>query len=328
MHHTPSGARAPLCAARLSGFARQLACLPALALLAFLALCPRQSVACACGCGVFDVGDPTMFPHDAGGNYFVEYDYMDQNKNWSGTKRAPAANNDDKEIRTNFWTAGVQYMANRKWGAMAEVPYWQRHFETTDEDSGDIVSFNHAAVGDVRLRGIYTGFSPDMSTGVTFGLKLANGDHKYAGFDPDTSIGTGSTDLLLGAFHTGALTDDGRWDWFVNAQLDQPFQHVAAYRPGGEADAIGGVGYSGWKVGKYKVLPLFQVIGSYRGRDGGPNSNPSDSGYERILLTPGVEVHAGSYKLYADVGLPVYQNVRGNQVTASSLVKINVSRDF
>ena len=124
--------------------------------------------ACACGCGVFDVGNPTMFPHDTGGTAFLEYDYMDQNKNWSGTSHAPAENNDDKDIRTNFWSAGVQYMFSREWGVMAEVPYWQRHFETTDEDTGNIVSFDHSAVGDIRLRGVYTGFSPDMSTGVTF----------------------------------------------------------------------------------------------------------------------------------------------------------------
>ncbi|MBV9849311.1 MAG: hypothetical protein JO250_06455 [Armatimonadetes bacterium] len=296
--------------------------------LILLGLCLSRSLACACGCGVFDVGDPTMFPHDTGGIVFLEYDYMDQNRNWSGTSRAPAANNDDKDIRTNFWTAGAQYMFNRKWGVMAEVPYWQRHFETTDEDTGDIVDFDHAAFGDIRLRGIYTGFSPDMSTGVTFGLKLANGDHTYAGFDPDTSIGTGSTDLLLGAFHSGALTADNHWDWFVNGQLDLPFQHVAAYRPGNEVDGIGGIGYRGWSVGKYTVAPLLQLVGSYRERDGGPEADPPNSGYERLLLTPGIQVHAGSYTMYADVGLPVYQNVNGNQLTAAALFKINISHDF
>lgn len=299
-----------------------------LAVLVLLGLSQPHSLACACGCGVFDVGNPVMFPTNSGGTAYLEYDYMDQNKNWSGKSSAPAANNDDKEIRTNFWTAGVQYMFNRKWGVMAEVPYWQRHFETTDEDSGDIVSFNHSAIGDIRLRAIYTGFSPDMSTGVTFGLKLANGDHTYAGFDPDTSIGTGSTDLLLGAFKSGALTVNNQWDWFVNGQVDLPFEHISGYRPGSEADGIGGIGYSGWNVGKTKISPLLQLIGSYRVRDGGANADPSNSGYERILVAPGISVRSGSYNLYADVGLPIYQNVNGNQVTASTLVKVNISRDF
>ena len=81
-------------------------------------------------------------------------------------------------------------------------------------------------------------------------------------------------------------------------------------------------------MGKIKVAPLLQLVGSYRVRDGGPQSNPSDSGYERLLLTPGVDLRAGNYRVYADVGLPVYQNVNGNQVTASALFKVNVSRDF
>lgn len=210
---------------------------------------------------------------------------------------------------------------------MAEAPYWQRHFETTN-DSGNSVGFNHAALGDIRIRGIYTGFSPDMTTGITFGLKLANGDHTYAGFDPDTSIGTGSTDLLLGAFHIGALAHDARWIGFANGLLDLPFRHVGAYRPGSEADGVSGIEYNGWQVGKTKVAPLLQLVGSYRMRDGGPQSNPSDSGYERLLLTPGLEARAGIYKLHADVGLPIYQNVNGNQVTAAALFKIALSRDF
>ena len=30
---------------------------------------------------------------------FLNYDYQDQNQNWSGNSTAPAANNGDKEIR-------------------------------------------------------------------------------------------------------------------------------------------------------------------------------------------------------------------------------------
>ena len=290
-------------------------------------LCPTHSLACACGCGAFDIGTSAMFPTDEGGMTYLEYDFMDQNRNWSGTSHAPAANNNDKQIRTHFITAGVQYMFNRKWGLSAEVPYWQRHFKTTD-DSGNIVDFSHDAIGDVRLRALYTGLSPDMSTGLTFGVKLPTGDHKYANFDPDTEIGTGSTDLLLGAYHTAALQTNSAWNSFVNGQADLPIQHVSAYRPGMELDGAVGVYYNGWQVKGSKIAPIFQIVGSYRMRDGGPQADPAGSGYERLLLTPGFEVHTGSYKIYADVGLPVYQNVNGNQLVASALYKINISHDF
>ena len=46
----------------------------------------------------------------------LQYDYQDQNRNWSGTSQAPAANNGDKEIETHFITAGLQYMFNAELG--------------------------------------------------------------------------------------------------------------------------------------------------------------------------------------------------------------------
>ena len=87
-------------------------------------LAPSLARACACGCGVFDVGTGAMFPDGSGGMVFAEIDFMDQNKNWSGTSRAPADNNADKEIKTKFYTVGGQYMFNRSWGVSIDVPYW------------------------------------------------------------------------------------------------------------------------------------------------------------------------------------------------------------
>ncbi len=80
-------------------------------------------LACACGCGVFDVATSSMFPEGEGGMAFLNYDYQDQNQNWNGTSSAPAANNDDKKIETDFVTLGLQYMFNRSWGAQVELPY-------------------------------------------------------------------------------------------------------------------------------------------------------------------------------------------------------------
>ena len=48
------------------------------------AFAPGFALACACGCGIFDVGTASMFPTQQGGMVWAEYDFMDQNKNWSG----------------------------------------------------------------------------------------------------------------------------------------------------------------------------------------------------------------------------------------------------
>ena len=212
-------------------------------LLVLACLIPAESLACACGCGIFDIGTSAMLPTQEGGRTFLEYDFLNQDHNRRHSSAAPSADNDDKDIKTSFITVGAQYSFSRSWGAQIAVPYWRRHFTTTDEDSGDIVRYNHVSLGDIRLKGIYSGFSPDMSSGVTFGLKLPTGDHAQTGFDRDTTIGTGSTDLLLGAYHMRNLS--GGWNGFASAEWDQPALIQDGYRPGAELNAVTGVYYKG-----------------------------------------------------------------------------------
>jgi hypothetical protein len=138
--------------------------------LSILILCPGLVRACACGCGIFEVGTGTMLPEGKGGLVYFEYDFQDQNINYNGSSRAPAENNNDKEIRTSFFTAGFQYMFDRSWGIQAELPIDYRNFRNgSDALGGQIVSNNWASLGDIRVQGIYTGFFPDMSAGLTFG---------------------------------------------------------------------------------------------------------------------------------------------------------------
>src|SRR5260221_265481 len=79
---------------------------------------PNAIWACACGCGVFEVGTNALFPSHPGSTAFVEYDIQDQNRNWRGSSSASADDNSDKKIITNFVTLGYQHMFNRAWGVM------------------------------------------------------------------------------------------------------------------------------------------------------------------------------------------------------------------
>src|SRR5208283_4013787 len=98
-------------------------------------LAPAPSFACACGCGVFDVGDAALMPMDSqsGFSAWFRYSYMDQIQNWEGPAKAPASDNQDKEIKTSFYTVGGQYMINSRWTVMAELPIYQRALTTTDD---------------------------------------------------------------------------------------------------------------------------------------------------------------------------------------------------
>lgn len=287
-----------------------------------LALAPCASLACACGCGVFEVDAlPSM---TQGATFSLDYDFMDQNRNWSGTSGAPASANDDKKIETDFFTAGGQYVFDRNWSVKVEVPVWNRAF-TTDTGSG-IATFRHGALGDIRVTGIYTGLSDDRTTGVIFGVKLPTGDFRYAGFDRDTEIGTGSTDALFGLYHSGTLTSDETWGWYGQILWDKALTGQGGYTPGGEFDGAVGLMYGGFKLdGGAQITPILQMIGSSRVRDGGVNADPANSGYNRVLLSPGIEVDVRGWKLYGDVEFPVYQNVNGNQLVAHQLFKFSVS---
>lgn len=292
------------------------------------ALAPGAALACACGCGVFDIGMGAMFPDGPGGTVYAEADFMDQNRNWSGTSSSPADANEDRRIRTLFYTLGGQYLFNRSWGVSVDLPYWDRRFTTTDEN-GAAVTFQHAAVGDVRIRGIYTGFSADLSTGLTFGLKLPTGDSTYANFDPDTEIGTGSTDLLLGAYHLGRLTEDGRWGYFLRGQWQQPLASKAVYRPGAELVGVLGTYFGGWTLGpSSRITPVMQLTAAYRGHDGGTLGHPDMSGYTRLIVQPGVELSIDRVRFYAEAGYAVHNNMVGQQLVARELYKLSVSYAF
>ena len=296
-------------------------------------LMPGAAWACACGCGVFDVGTSGMLPTGAGGMAFLNYDYQDQNQNWRGNSSAPAANNGDKEIETHFVTLGLQYMFSRSWGAQVEVPYWTRTFDT-DVNFGappaNVVSRNWSGLGDLRLKGIYTGFAADLSSGLTFGLKLPTGSYNRDAdvVDRDTQISSGSTDILLGGFHRGNLTADEKWDWFAQAEIDLPVLTQGDYRPGFEVDVAAGIDYKGWALGRLRISPVAQAIISERTSDYGAAASSDNSGYTRFLLSPGIEFHLHPVKIYADVEIPVFQNMNGNQLVAPALFKLSVSYMF
>ncbi len=299
-----------------------------------LLIAPSLSRACACGCGIFEVGTSSMLPSGAGPMASVDYAFQDQDRNWSGSSRAPSADNPDRDIRTSFLTPGYQDMFSRSWGIRLEVPLERRHFETTGGATGtDPVSLDYGGLGDVRIEGIYTGFSPDMSGGLTFGLKLPTGsftwNDPYGDVDRDTEIGSGSTDLLLGGFRRFNMGTDYGWSGFVQAQLDVPFLVRDRYRPGAELDAAVGTYYSGWSLGRVRVTPVGQVKLSLRGRDTGAGAAyPAASGFGRVVLAPGIEFDAHPFKGYVDVELPVCQRFTGYQLAAPVMFRMSVSRMF
>jgi hypothetical protein len=333
--------------------ARRAALALALGLAAPVLATPSLALACACGCGVFDIGDGTFMPGDAPSGFtaWFRYSYMDQTQNWEGVSKAPAADNQDKEILTSFYTVGGQYMINRAWTVMAELPIYDRELATTDDGTvfgpaGGVYKGHDTALGDLQITGLYTGLSPDLSTGLSLGFKLPTGDHTGpigplggAEFDRDSLPGTGSTDVMLGAYHVGNLSPDGKFSYFVQGRYQIAFATQGGYRPGNEFDSAAGVSYNLGEFGLVKkVAPVLQLLNSYRAHDTGINADPLNSGYERLLISPGIEARINKVRIFADVALPIYQHANSapsvaiegtsGQLVAPALFKIQVSYSF
>jgi hypothetical protein len=294
---------------------------------------PNHAWSCACGCGVFEVSTPSLLPNGSGGTVWTEWDYMDQNINWHATTPASETKNNDKKLETNFISVGLQYMFNRSWGAMLEVPYWERNYKGAyNGDNKDIQEFDTNSIGDIRLLGMWTGWSEDMSTGLLAGFKVPSGDWHYPPYDRDTQIGTGSTDLLLGGYKMGHVPFNigGRpFSWFFQAIYDIPFAYQDHYKPGREFDGSLGVFYNFGEVGPLSELaPMLSFLGSDRARDRGTNASPNDTGYDKFQVAPGLEVTIHGIRVYGDVEVPIFQNMNGYQLTAAYATKLIVSYSF
>jgi len=329
--------------------------------LIMVGLTTTQAFACACGCSVFDVGGLDLpQEQDHGGRVFFEFWSGDQTQNYVGSSRAPASLNSDKRINTQWYNVGFSYSFNKDWGVMVRIPTANRTLTTDTGAFAGVTSFNSKDIGDIEIMGMYTGFFKDMSTGIMFGVKLPSGTFTAPGLDRDNQIGSGSTDLLLGAFHRGLLTGDNAWQYFGQFLLRRPFLYQAAadpqgffdgnpgvvqnYFPGYQIDGAAGIVYNNLYhvLGLDKITPLAQVIVSDRSRDTGTGADPYNSGFDRVMLSPGVEftkvvdeANNRVIKLYADVEFPVYYraNAANNagtegQLVAPYLIKVVGSYNF
>lgn len=325
-----------------------------LAPLALFLFVPAAALACACGCGVFDVGAGVLsaMPNsESGVSVWFRYNYMDQDQNWAGSSSAPASANHDKDLDTSFYFLGGEYMINPQWTVMAEMPFYQRSLTTTDDGTvfgspGSIYTGHLFSPGDLELVATYTGFLPDLSDGLGFGVKLPTGDDTGpigprggAEFDRDSLPGTGSTDLILTGYHTGNFAFSQAASWFAQAKYQFAVATQGEYRPGNELDGALGLTYDFGQRGAFSdVMPLLQLVNSWRVRDSGANADPLNSGYERLFVAPGFEVQFQKFRLFADVELPIYQYTNAaasvavegtqGQLVASALYGVQLAYDF
>ena len=319
-----------------------------------------NALACAsCGCTLskdWDAQGQTTVP---GLSADLSYTYINQNRQLYGSKTASPglinnlyANGQEDELstKTATTTAAINYNGDA-WGVSVQIPYLDRTHATngvTANGGADLganyTTSSGSGIGDVRIIGRYSGLCEDKtSTGLIFGLKLPTGStnatfNAGAGagqpLDPGLQLGTGSTDIILGGYTSGAI---GSYGWFVQGTVQRAVTTKNDmlgnyYRPGDAYSLNAGIRYAGFGA---RVSPMLQLNFVRRENDRGPDiaADPLTgalvSGGQLLYLSPGVTVRVGGgATVYGFVQVPIYQYVNSLQLVPRYTATLGVRQSF
>jgi hypothetical protein len=300
---------------------------------AVLGLMPQHSHACAsCGCTLS--ADAAMgYSALPGWRLSIEYDYIDQNQLRSGTQTAtgvPPGTELEHQTVNQYVTTGLSYSPSSSWNLTVLVPYVIRSHSTygaydPTQPLPELSRSFSSSVGDLKLIGSYQGLLPTRNLGIQLGVKLPTGQYgtavdfysgPNAGLPLDASLqpGTGSTDVIIGAYYYAAISQN--FDAFVNGQfqaavkerMDQPGND---YRPGNTTTVSFGLRYEG----NPRWVPQLQMNLLHKSPDTGALADVQNTAGNVAFVSPGITVQL-SARLhgFAFAQLPVYSNLYGTQL--------------
>jgi len=283
----------------------------------------------------------------AGWRVNLEYDYIHQDDLRSGTQSVtgvPDGNELEHDTLNRYYTLGVTYSPNAVWNINVLVPYVVRtHSTYGDFDSSaplpDLSSSRSSSWGDVKLIGSYQGFLPTHNLGVQLGVKLPTGKYgtaidfysgPNAGTPLDASLqpGTGSTDLIVGAYYYQAisqnfdLTVSGQFQSAIKENQNQPGND---FRPGNSATLSLGLRYEAHS----KWVPQLQLNLFRKSADQGALADTLDVQGTVAYLSPGITAQVvKSLHVYGFVQIPVYSNLDGYQLFPHYTTTVGLSYAF
>jgi hypothetical protein len=146
----------------------------------------------------------------------------------------------------------------------------------------------------------------------------------------DTSMqpGTGSTDLIVGAYYYQAVSQD--FDAFVNGQYQAAVHEAldqtgADFRPGDMSTVSVGVRYEANPT----IVPQLQLNLSHRAADQGALADTGNSEGTVAYLSPGVSASvAKNLGVYAFAQLPIYSHLQGYQLLPHWIGTVGVDYAF
>jgi hypothetical protein len=323
---------------------------------------PSATIACAtCGCTLSS--DAAMgYSVIPGWRLSLEEDYINQDQLRAGTSTVTPAQVVDepsdpslkggeieKQTINRYLTLGVNYSPTSNWNFALLVPYVSRDHTTygvqyapytTSETAPNQISGAHvSAWGDLRLLGSYQGFLEDHNLGIQLGVKIPTGQFgtrvdfnsgPNAGTPLDASLqaGTGSTDVILGAYFYQAISRN--FSAFINGQ----FQAAVAerqnepgndFRPGNTVTVSVGLRYEATP----RWVPQLQLNINHKAPDDGALADLPDTAGTVVYLSPGLTIPAWrNMHLFGFVQLPVYSKLNGYQVFPRWTASLGASYAF
>ena len=317
-------------------------------MLALTAFLPAASWACAtCGCTVN--ADAVMgYSAATGWRVNIEYDFIDQDELRSGSGAASPAqvvNNPsnpalgggeiERDTLNRYLRFGLSYQADSNWNFSASVPYILRDHSTYGEQQApyssaetapEQLSFGRVSnLGDAKVLASYQGLLSSHELGLQLGLKLPTGQdgtrtsfesgpERGTPLDASLQAGTGSTDLIAGAYLQQAVSQN--FEAFATVQfqaaiLENLNRPGSDYRPGNSATLSLGLRYER----DPRWLPQLQLLLFRKDADQGALADTTDSAGTVLYLSPGLTLQL-LRKLhgYAVVQLPFYSNLAGYQL--------------
>ncbi|MGO9613490.1 MAG: TonB-dependent receptor [Dissulfurispiraceae bacterium] len=309
--------------------------------------------ACAsCGCTLSSM----QFSDVQGLTVDLRWDFINQDQLRTGTGTiSPVAasqivnNNGPQEVEqytiNNYVTLGIDYVITHEWGVNVQVPYIDRSHETLGTNSNGIIGGpgggqyeSHTDnFGDIKVIGRYQGFTPQHNLGILFGLKLPTGNYTLTGTSTDPTApgpvpidrglqpGTGTTDVIVGAFYNDILSEN--FGYFTTALFQAALYSKDQYRPGDGVNLNAGLRYLSFPV--RGVVPQVQLNFRFVERDSGLNADTVSTGGTLLYISPGVTVPVtDQFLVYGFVQVPVYQNLNGVQLAPHYTTSVGVRYIF
>lgn len=271
-----------------------------------------------------------------GALFDLRYEHILQNQPRSGDSRLAVGEvrQHDDEVKTvnDNLVATIDYAFGDKWGASVRLPFVSREHAHIHNHGGGTIDerWDLTGLGDVQALARYS-LRRDMfgGGGIRFGLKLPTGAFEDRNDDGDAAerslqLGSGTTDAIVGGYYSRAIVPN-QSSGFGQLSVQVPLAQRAEYRPGPQIGADVGVRYA---VSAHTAA-LAQINMQYKWHDVGAEAEPNSSGGGSVFFSPGISYSpARDWQVYAYAQAPLYQYVRGVQLTAKWAAVVGITRRF